>query len=136
MKFNWQRYIELNTDLIEAGIDNELDAMKHFLNHGIVENRRYGSAFISSKIQSNVNSSYMILIKVIDQMSNNAKDKDIRDCIISILQLSKNIKEPFVAANFSQRTIILDMIAKLTDHKIFSSVMHNADLYIKDTYND
>jgi len=52
------------------------------------------------------------------------------------LKLSKNIKEPFVAASFNQRTIILDMIVKLTDHKIFSSVMHNTDSYIKDTYND
>jgi len=136
MKFNWQRYIELNPDLIEAGIDNECSAMRHYLNHGIDENRRYGSAFLLSKITGNPNSAYMILVKSIDQMANNADDLHMQDCIISTLKLSKNIKEPFVAASFNQRTIILDMIVKLTDHKIFSSVMHNTDSYIKDTYND
>ena len=96
MKFNWQRYIELNPDLIEAGIDNECSAMQHYLNHGIDENRRYGSAFLLSKITGSPNSAYMILIKAIDQIANNADDQRIRDCIISTLKLSKNIKEPFV----------------------------------------
>ena len=136
MKFNWQRYIELNTDLIEAGIDNECSAMQHYLNHGIDENRRYGSAFLLSKITGSPNSAYMILIKAIDQIANNADDQRIRDCIISTLKLSKNIKEPFVATDSIQRDIILSMVSKLTDRKIFSSVMHNTDLYIKDTYND
>jgi hypothetical protein len=136
MKFNWQRYIELNPDLIEAGIDNECSAIRHYLNHGIDENRRYGSVFLSNKIKSSTNSAYMILIKAIDQIANKADDQDIRDCIISTLKLSKNIKEPFVAADNTQRNTILSMVSKLTDHKIFSSVMHNTDLYTKDTYND
>ncbi len=48
--FDWQEYINNNSDLKEAGIDNELDAMRHFLNHGISEKRYYGDAFLSSKI--------------------------------------------------------------------------------------
>ena len=136
MKFNWQKYIELNPDLIEAGIHNECSAMRHYLNHGIDENRRYGSAFLLSKITGNPNSAYMILIKSIDQMANNADDLHIQDCIISTLKLSKNIKEPFVATDSIQRDTILSMITKLADRKIFSSVMHNEDSYIKDTYND
>ena len=47
--FDWQEYLASNPDLTEAGIDNELDAMRHFLNHGISEQRYYGDAFLSYK---------------------------------------------------------------------------------------
>ncbi|MAR21392.1 MAG: hypothetical protein CMD25_05370 [Flavobacteriales bacterium] len=49
-QFDWQEYLKSNPDLTEAGIDNELEAMRHYLNHGISEKRYYGDSFLSSQI--------------------------------------------------------------------------------------
>ena len=37
--FNWKRYVDLNKDI--GHIKNENDAVTHYLNHGINENRVY-----------------------------------------------------------------------------------------------
>lgn len=44
--FDWQEYLKNNPDLKKAGIDNESDALKHFLNYGITEERPYGRDFL------------------------------------------------------------------------------------------
>jgi len=38
--FNWTNYLLLNDDLIQAGINSESVAVKHYINHGIFENRQ------------------------------------------------------------------------------------------------
>jgi hypothetical protein len=38
--FKWTNYLLLNNDLIKAGINTESLAIKHYINHGIFENRK------------------------------------------------------------------------------------------------
>lgn len=39
--FYWEMYIDLNDDLKDAGLMNEEDAIRHWINHGRSENRKY-----------------------------------------------------------------------------------------------
>jgi hypothetical protein len=41
--FDWQFYIENHADLQQAGINSEILAIQHYINHGINEQRRYKS---------------------------------------------------------------------------------------------
>lgn len=39
--FNWEWYLKLNNDLIEAGLSTEIDAVKHWMRWGFFEGRPY-----------------------------------------------------------------------------------------------
>ena len=38
--FKWTNYLLLNSDLIEAGINTESQALSHYIKHGKLENRK------------------------------------------------------------------------------------------------
>jgi hypothetical protein len=52
--FDWQFYIEAHVDLQQAGIDSEELAIKHYINHGIHEHRKY-QAYNHAEIQNHIN---------------------------------------------------------------------------------
>ena len=39
--FDWELYLDLNLDLKDAGINNEVDSINHWLKHGKFENRKH-----------------------------------------------------------------------------------------------
>jgi len=39
--FDWEMYLDLNSDLRENGLKNEVDAINHWFKHGKAENRKY-----------------------------------------------------------------------------------------------
>ena len=41
--FNWQSYVAANQDLGQAGIDTEQEALRHYMNFGVKENRNLGT---------------------------------------------------------------------------------------------
>lgn len=47
--FDWKFYLNNNQDLLKAGLKTEEDAIKHWLNFGYNENRKY-----KNKIQCSV----------------------------------------------------------------------------------
>ena len=58
MDFDWQKYLDLNPDLREAGLKDERDAALHFINSGMKECRPYDYTDFTSPLDVSIVQAY------------------------------------------------------------------------------